>query len=211
MKRKLLLLMACALLLIISTGCDMAIQTDGLASRKAGTNQNSQNNGKGPTYFEASVNLYQDLGSVVTEHKGNSNHYKTVEETLQSFAYGPFGGPVSSDWDLLDGKNVVMSNITNYNLDPDSGAIKGTNHSVINILDASNEVVAVLEANGRIDGSLLGAELTMNWVLKETSEGKINARGKVEGIFTWAIFNYEKMALEYILPNGTFKLSGTYN
>ncbi len=206
MKKTVLALMISALMFFVFVGCDMAMDPDGLVSRKA-----DQNKGKGPTEFSASVHLYQDISSVVTEHKGNSNHYKTVEEILQSFAYGPFGGTIKSDWDLLDGKNVVMSNVTNYNLDPTTGSVKGTNHSVINILDESNQVVAVLQANGRIEGSLLGAQLTMNWVLKETAEGKVNARGKVGGVFTWAVFDYETMSMQYILPNGTFTLSGTYN
>jgi len=72
-------------------------------------------------------------------------------------------------------------------------------------------VVAVLQANGTIDGSLLGAEISMNWTLKEVLGKKINARGKVGGLFTWAVFNDETMSLEYILPNGTFTLTGTYN
>jgi hypothetical protein len=142
---------------------------------------------------------------------GKSNHHKTIEETLYSAQYGPYGGLIESDWDLLDGKNVVMSNVTNYNLDPVTGEISGSNHSVINVVDVAGNVVLTLDANGVLDGSLLGATIDMNWVAKETYGAKLQARGKVAGIFTWAVFNYKTMALEYILPNGTFTLSGTYN
>lgn len=104
-----------------------------------------------------------------------------------------------------------MNNVTNYNLDPVSGEISGSNHSVIQVVDEAMQVVAVLQANGTIDGSLLGAEIAMNWTLKEVNGKKVNARGKVGGLFTWAVFDYETMSLQYILPNGTFTLTGTYN
>lgn len=210
MQKKSFVVFVLLVLLSLFIGCDMAMnsdalsrtlgESDGVVSRKAG----------GPVSFTASVNLYQDYEHVVTEKKGKGNHYKTVEETLYSFAYGPYGGAIKSDWALLDGKNVIMNNVTNYNLDPVTGSINGSNHSVIQVVDESMQVVAVLEANGTIDGSLLGAEIAMNWVLKEANGVKVNARGKVGGLFTWAVFNYETMALEYILPNGSFTLTGTY-
>ncbi len=201
-----------ALLMILCVGCDMsmtesalsrsAVQIEELSSRAAKQN--------GPTQFTAVVNLYQDYTSVVTEHKGNSDHYKTVEETLYSFPYESFGGVIESDWDLLDGKFVIMNNVTNYNLDQETAAISGSNHSVIQIVDAQMQVVATLQANGTIDGSLLGAEIAMNWVLKDAADKKLHANGKVAGIFTWAVFDYETMGLSYILPNGTFTLTGSY-
>lgn len=198
-------------------GCDLAVgglQMDNMTGRSMESNAAKAEavaKGKGPTSFTATVNMYQDYTSVVTRTMGNSNHYKTIEETLYSAQYGPYGGFIESDWDLLNGKNVVMSNVTNYNLDPVTGEISGSNHSEINVVDVAGNVVLTLAANGVIDGSLLGATIDMNWVAKETYGAKLQARGKVAGIFTWAVFNYEEMALEYILPNGTFTLSGTYN
>lgn len=201
-----------ALMMVLFVSCDMsltesafsrsAVQTEELSSRAAKQNK--------PTSFTAVVNLYQDYQSVVTERKGNSNHYKTVEETLYSFPYESFGGVIESDWDLLDGKFVVMNNVTNYNLDPQTAELSGSNHSVIQIVDQQMQVVATLQANGTIDGSLLGAEIAMNWVLKDAPGLKVHANGKVGGIFTWAVFDYEKMGLSYILPNGTFTLTGSY-
>lgn len=201
-----------ALMMVLFVGCDMsmsesafsrsAVQSEELSSRAVKSN--------GRTPFTAVVNLYQDYQSVVTEHKGNSNHYKTVEETLYSFPYESFGGVIESDWDLLDGKFVIMNNVTNYNLDPQTAELSGSNHSVIQIVDEQMQVVATLQANGTIDGSLLGAEIAMNWVLKDAPGKKIHANGKVGGIFTWADFDYETMGLSYILPNGTFTLTGSY-
>lgn len=200
------------LVMVLCVSCDMSmselalsrsgVQTEELSSRAAKQNK--------PTSFTAVVNLYQDHSSVVTEHKGNSDHYKTVEETLYSFPYESFGGVIEADWDFLDGKYVVMNNVTNYNLDQDTAAISGSNHSVIQIVDEQRQVVATLQANGTIDGSLLGAEIAMNWVLKDAADKKLHANGKVAGIFTWADFDYETMGLSYILPNGTFTLTGSY-
>ena len=214
MQKKSFVVFVLLALLSLLISCDMSMDSSVLSrSMSASTAETSRKVEKSgaPASFTATVNVYQQLGSVVTEHKGNSNHYKTVEETLQSFAYGPYGGTITSDWPLLDGKNVIMNNVTNYNLDPVSGAISGSNHSVIQVVDEAKQVVAVLQANGTIDGSLLGAEISMNWTLKEVLGKKINARGKVGGLFTWAVFNDETMSLEYILPNGTFTLTGTYN
>ncbi|NLE15661.1 MAG: hypothetical protein GX626_07300 [Spirochaetales bacterium] len=214
MQKKSFVVFVLLALLSLLISCDMSMDSSVLSrSMSASTAETSRKVEKSgaPASFTATVNVYQQLGSVVTEHKGNSNHYKTVEETLQSFAYGPYGGTITSDWPLLDGKNVIMNNVTNYNLDPASGAISGSNHSVIQVVDDAMQVVAVLQANGTIDGSLLGAQIAMNWTLKEVMGKKVNARGKVGGLFTWAVFNYETMSLEYILPNGTFTLTGTYN
>ncbi|MFA6784544.1 MAG: hypothetical protein WC136_03280 [Sphaerochaeta sp.] len=214
---KKVLLVAVVLGVLVSfAGCDLAMG-DAFIEEGASRSMNVANDdevsvkqsNKQKT-FTATVNLYQDYEHVVTLDMGNSNHHKTVEETLYSYQYGPFGGPIQSDWDLLDGKNVVMSNGTNYNLDPVTGEIAGSNHSEISIVDENGEVILTFDANGVLSGSLLGADITMNWVAKQ-NDLKIKARGKVTGTFVWAVFNYETMALEYILPNGTFTLTGTYN
>lgn len=217
-KIKKMLLSAVVLIVLVSlAGCnivDGGLQVNDATSRKMNITSDEsvvEVQSKGPKSFTASVNMYQVQGSVVTSPKGNSNHYKTLEETLKS-SYGPYSGTITSDWDLLNGKNVVMQNVTNYNLDPVTAAVSGSNHSVINVVDENDEIILTLQANGVIDGSLLGAEINMNWVAKESAGAKVNARGKVNGTFVWAVFNYQTMALEFsILPNGTFTLTGTYN
>ncbi|PKL13164.1 MAG: hypothetical protein CVV52_07145 [Spirochaetae bacterium HGW-Spirochaetae-8] len=212
------LLSAVVLIVLVSlAGCNMVdggLQFDDAASRtmKIATGETVVAvQSKAPKSFTATVNMYQDYEHVVTLDMGSSNHHKTIEETLYSYAYGPYGGTIESDWDLLNGKNVVMTNVTNYNMDPVTGAISGSNHSVINVVDETGATVLTLQANGVVDGSLLGAEINMNWVAKESAGAKVNARGKVAGTFVWAVFNYETMSPEYILPNGTFTLTGTYN
>ena len=199
-------------------GCDLAVgglQMGDVAGRSlesAAASVDTAAKGKGPTHFTATVNMYQDYSSLVTQDMGNSNHHKTIEETLYSAQYGPYGGLIESDWDLLDGKNVVMSNVTNYNLDLNTLEISGSNHSVINVVDEVGEVVLTLDANGVLDGSLLGATIDMNWVAKETYGAKLQARGKVAGTFVWIAFDPSTgEVLENIPPNGTFSLSGTYN
>ncbi|WP_320122901.1 hypothetical protein [uncultured Sphaerochaeta sp.] len=219
MKKTLMLVVSLVLLLGMFTGCDMAMDTSALSSR--GVKMDSPldsgralKNNK-PVSFTASVQLFQDFTSVVTLDMGNSNHHKTIEETLYSYMdlgpYGEYGGLVSSDWDLLDGKLVVMSNVTNYNLDEATTEIGGSNHSVISIVDpATGEVVATLDANGTVKGSLFGAEIAMNWVMKEDSAG-VNARGKVDGIFTWLVIDPNTGAPNpNYIPNGNFVLTGTY-
>ncbi|MCK9348285.1 hypothetical protein [Sphaerochaeta sp. S2] len=219
MKKTLMLVVSLVLLLGMFTGCDMAMDTSALSSRgvKMDSPLDSERALKNtkPVSFTASVQLFQDFTSVVTLDMGNSNHHKTIEETLYSYMdlgpYGQYGGMVSSDWDLLDGKLVVMSNVTNYNLDEATTEIGGSNHSVINIVDpATGEVVATLDANGTVNGSLFGAEIAMNWVMKENSAG-VNARGKVDGIFTWYVIDPNTGAPNpNYIPNGNFVLSGTY-
>ncbi len=214
-----MLVVSLVLLLGMFTGCDMAMDTSALSSR--GVKMDSPldsgralKNNK-PVSFTASVQLFQDFTSVVTLDMGNSNHHKTIEETLYSFMdlgpYGQYGGLVSSDWDLLDGKLVVMSNVTNYNLDEATTEIGGSNHSVISIVDpATGEVVATLDANGTVKGSLFGAEIAMNWVMKDNSAG-VNARGKVDGIFTWYVIDPNTGAPNpNYIPNGNFVLTGSY-
>ena len=210
-KIKMLFVVATILMAIVSfTGCDSTIQSADVASRKQSA---ASSQGKGPSAshgrkaFTATVNMYQDYESVITVDMGNSNHHKTVQEYLYSQQYGPYGGPIVSDWDLLNGKNVVMSNTTNYNLDPVTGEIGGSNHSVINIVDENGVVVLSLQANGNLDGSLFGAEINMNMVAKK-SDVKVN--GKVQGTFVWMGINYETGETIQILPNGTFTFTGTY-
>lgn len=193
--------------IVVVAGCDLAMtEDDALTARGVGLDK-----GKAPKAFSATVNLYQDYEHVVTLDMGESNHHKTIEETLYSFQYGPFGGAVQSDWDLLNGKNVIMSNTTNYNLDPVTTEVSGSNHSVINVVDDYGAVVATIEANGVLSGPLFGAAITMNWVLKDAYGVDVQARGKVSGTFVWYLFNPDTGSVEPTLPNGTFTLTGTYN
>ena len=212
------LLSAVVLVVLVSlAGCnivDGGLQID-TASRKLNiTSEESvvEVQSMAPKSFTATVTMYQDYSSLDTLNMGNSNHHKTVEETLYSNFEIPedifIGEPITSvGWDLLDGKNVVMQNVTNYNLDPATGAISGTNHSVINVVDENGAIVLTLQANGVVNGSLFGAEINMNWVAKESAEAKVNARGKITGTFVWMEYG----ATTPILPNGTFMLTGTYN
>ena len=191
-------------------GCDM---TDGALQGAAATSRKLEavSSEEARTEFTATVNLYQDYMHVVTQDMGNSNHHKTVEETLYSYQYGPYGGTIVSDWELLNGKNVVMTNITNYNLDPLTGEIGGSNHSVINIVDDYGNVVLSLDANGRLAGNLFGAEINMNWNISNASKDVgVKANGKVSGTFVWMGFDTETMQVVQVLPNGTFTLTGSY-
>ena len=210
-KIKKLLIVATILLSVIGfTGCDSSLQSSDLASRKLSAVSGQKNGSAKDTVrktFSATVNLYQDYLNVVTVDMGNSNHHKTVEETLYSYQYGPYGGSIVSDWDLLNGKNVVMSNVTNYNLDPVTTEISGSNHSMIDIVDEYGEVVLRLQANGNLSGSLFGAEINMSWVAKDSD---VKANGNVQGTFVWMGVNNETGEVEQILPNGTFTLTGTY-
>ncbi len=211
-KIKKLLIAATILLSVVSfTGCDASLQSSEVVSRKvsADTSQeevSSKDNAK--QAFSATVNLYQDYLNVVTLDMGNSDHHKTIEETLYSYEYEPYGGTIVSDWDLLNGKNVVLSNVTNYNLDPDTGEISGSNHSVINIVDAYGAVVLSLQANGNLKGSLFGAEINMS--LNSSNDSDVKVSGKVNGTFVWMGLDYETGEISEILPNGTFIFTGTY-
>ncbi len=210
-KIKKLLIVATILVSIVSfTGCDSAMQSVELASRKqssASSQGKEASTSQARKAFTATVNVYQDYESVITVDMGNSNHHKTVQEYLYSNQYGPYGGVIVSDWDLLNGKNVVMSNETNYNLDPLTGEIKGSNHSTIDIVDEYGSVVVTLYANGTLDGSLFGAEINMSMSSKN-SDVKVN--GKVDGTFVWIGLDYATGETFQILPNGTFTLTGTY-
>ena len=195
-------------------GCDMAdvaMQGASATSRKTGSLPILDYVDDVRTEFTATVNLYQDYANVVTQDMGNSDHHKTVEETLYSYQYGPYGGTIVSDWDLLNGKNVEMKNITNYNLDPVTGEIGGSNHSVINIVDDYGNVVLSLDANGSLAGTLFGAEIDMNWnISNDSKDVGVKANGKVSGTFVWMGFDTETMQVVQILPNGTFTLTGSY-
>ncbi|WP_320127869.1 hypothetical protein [uncultured Sphaerochaeta sp.] len=209
------LLLGTMILVILagSVGCelsDAALQSSEGAGRSVSSQLTTTSKSTSQKTFTATVNLYQDYLNVVTLDMGNSNHHKTIEETLYSYQYGPYGGPVVSDWDLLNGKNVVMTNVTNYNLDPETGEISGSNHSVINIVDENGEVLLCLDANGNLKGDLFGAEINMNWVSQKSKDVDVKANGKVTGTFAWMGFDYENMETIQILPNGTFTLTGTY-
>ena len=204
--KKLIFAAIVLLVLVGFAGCnivDGGLQVEDAMSRKVGTapGQGDRTQPTGaPKAFTATVTLYQDTKSVVTRPSGESNHYKTVAETLESYL-----AIESSDWDLLVGKHVVMSNVTNYNADYATFPvpISGTNHSVIDIIDENGDTVLTLQANGTLNGSyIFGAEIDMNWVVKDSYGAKVNARGKVSGMFVW--FGKE-------VPEGTFTLTGTYN
>ncbi|AEV30674.1 hypothetical protein SpiGrapes_2924 [Sphaerochaeta pleomorpha str. Grapes] len=216
-KIKNLFIVATILVILVSfIGCDLSdatLQGAAATSRKLGAVSSQEELASVDTTrtaFTATVNLYQDYANVVTQDMGNSNHHKTIEETLYSYQYGPYGGTIVSDWDLLNGKNVVMTNITNYNLDPVTGEIGGSNHSVINIVDDYGNVILSLDANGNLKGSLFGAEINMNWNAKNSKVSGVKANGKVSGVFVWMGFNPETNEVVQILPNGTFTLTGSY-
>jgi len=219
MSKKLLVLAISVLLLGMFVGCDMAVTASAISSRSVSSDSSAvTEKGSKPTSFTVTVTMFQDFNSVVTEQSGNSNHYKTVQETLYSYldlsAYGlgEYGGLVTSDWSLLNNKLVIMNNTTNYNLDPETTEVSGSNHSVINICDpVTLEVLATIEANGTLSGSLAaGADLKMNWDLTDSGDANIDANGKITGSFVWYDPVYGA-ANPYYIPNGTFTLTGKYN
>lgn len=223
MGRRIAIAVVTFLMLVVLAGCDLAMvgldsdvdmEVRSLESRAVDTAKVKMNSSPQP--FSASVNLYQDYTSVVTRDMGNSNHHKTVQETLYSLpveiADGVFlGGAIESDWDMLDGKYVIMDNVTNYNLDEQTTVLNGSNHSTITIVDGAMNPILTLDANGVIKGSLFGAEISMNWVAKESFGTDVKARGKVEGTFVWFEVDPSSGTIQQILPNGTFFLTGTYN
>lgn len=222
MGKNLVTVIATFLILVSFAGCDLAMEgvnsSNDMTSRSLKTDivaSSRVKNNRSPQAFTATVNLYQDFEHIVTRDMGNSDHHKTVEETLYSqpieIAEGVFlGGAIESDWDLLDGKLVVMSNVTNYNLDEQTTVLNGSNHSTITVVDEWMRPILTLDANGVIKGSLFGAELSMNWVAKESYGLDVKARGKVEGTFVWYEFD-PISGPKQIWPNGTFTLTGTYN
>jgi len=169
----------------------------------------------------ATVTLYQDFENVKTQDMGASHHHKTLEETLTSLGmvypeYDPFG--VSSEWDLISGAQVVMSNETNYNLDgeltaegypiPGTGTFDlwGSNHSTITFIKAGVPVLT-LRANGRIEGNLVsGADISMNWNVAEDYGKRVKGTGKITGTFNWIFAENDPWGG---WPRGTFTLSGS--
>ena len=61
-------------------GCDLAVgglqmgDVTGRSSESAAASVGAAEKGKGPTYFTATVNMYQDYTSVITQDMGNSDH-----------------------------------------------------------------------------------------------------------------------------------------
>ena len=207
MKSKVAILGVVILIMVsLFTGCDMlnessldetllSVDSRGGSGSKQTTKQD----------FQASVTLYQDYEHVVTEKKGKGNHYKTIEETLLSY-----GGAIESDWDVINGKDVIMTNETSYNLDLETGELSGANHSIINIVDSDGSVLLTLKANGTIKGSLFGAVVDMHFVIEDSYGLDVKGTGDVGGLFVWAVFNPETMSVDYILPSGDFFLTGSY-
>ncbi len=220
MQKKLLVLVMLVGLLSVFTGCDMAMDTASVSSRKVTTTDSdvTESTSSKPVSFTATVPMFQDYSTLDTLDMGNSDHHKTISETLYSYmdlsdyGYGVLGGFVDSDWDLFNGKFVVMNNVTNYNADEETGEISGSNHSVIELYDlTTGALVATLEANGTVDGTMFGAEISMNWVMKDNIDDA-NARGKISGQFIWYVIDPTTGGIsETYIPNGTFTLSGTYN
>lgn len=220
-----LLMLAVVLIVSLSfAGCSLVDSGDqfddsGL-SRKASKTEKS---GGKPTDFTATVTLFKDLSNTGSEQTNDiSDHIRLTGEQLSTTYPVIEGLNQSIDspiWGLIAGKEVEMTNITNYNLDPLTFDINGSNHSTINIVDEDGNVVVTLEAHGTIVGNIFygGAVLDMNW----TSVGSgINARGKITGDFYW--FDGLDEAFEPIslpstsenpfgIPYGDFKLTGTYN
>jgi len=161
---------------------------------------------------------------------GESNHFRTTEEQLSTTYEDIFEVEpqfIDSDgWDLIDGKEVFMTNITNYNLDlvfdsvtgdiiGGTGMINGSNHSIINIIDTDDEgeikeIVVTLEAHGTIVGNFFtGAVLDMNWTsVKDSGTFEGRARGKITGSFYWV---YDDSVDGLVAsPYGNFTITGTY-
>jgi hypothetical protein len=214
-----LLMLAVVLIVSLSfAGCNLVDGGDqfddsGLSRKVASENK--------PKEFYAEVTLNK-----ISLHDplkmGSSNHYRMIEEQLSTIHEDLFKiDPqfIDSGWSLLNGQEVVMTNITNYNMDED-GNINGSNHSTINIMsyneDIENyELVLTLEAHGTIVGNLItGAFLDMNWTsVKGSGTFKGNARGKITGYFFWhEVQNDEdgNPIIVPIYPYGDFELTGTY-
>jgi hypothetical protein len=214
--KSVLKLLVLAVVLIVSvsfSGCnlvDSGVQFDDSELSRKVASENK------PTGFDASVTLYitvPDFASLVP--LGQSNHHRVTDEQLSSDSEYP----IVSKCDLFGGNTVVMTNITNYNLDGDllpfiygldlngTGDINGSNHSTIKIMDGTTTVM-ILEAHGTIVGNYLdGAYLDMNWTsVKGSGTFKGNARGKITGDFYWVYGPEGPVASPY----GIFNLTGTY-
>jgi len=226
MKKKsvLKLLIIAAVVLIVSVsfaGCnlvDSEVQFDDSGVSR-GVSEDKKAPENKPTYFEATVLVFK-ANDLKPKEMGQSNHLRMTDELLSGT------GILSDDVELgWNGKNILMTNITNYNLDLDmeafledytidgSGSINGSNHSIIDIKDVDGNVLMTLEAHGTIVGNFFdSAFLDMNWT---SVEG--NARGKITGNFYWFYHSDGVPILDEnenpipIHPFGDFKLTGTYN
>ncbi len=180
--------------------------------------------------YDEAGNLIEDR--VIDEPKGNSNHTKVLEEhlyTLDQFIGGYPLGSVDSEWNMVAGTQVSMTNKTNYNLDPVTYDLWGSNHSVIDFVNAEGATVLTLQANGTLKGNLLaGADIEMNWVVKHSLGSKVKGTGKITGTFQWYYLDdistvldpVEYGTLDYaltsdelaglnLIPRGTFTMEGT--
>ena len=211
-----LLILAVVLIVSVSfAGCNLdgnGLQLDDSGLSRKMSNKTEKSLEIDPTGFTATVLVGQVEDSVVTkEPSGNSNRYKTLEETL-------VGTVETSSWTEFIGAEVIMQNVTNYeqvflNYNYDYGfeysvaSISGTNHSTITItmknLDGTSGEVITLKANGKIDGDTLqGAMVDMkfNSTGQKGQSKSIQMKGALSGLFIW----FAPQAY------GTFDLIGTY-
>jgi hypothetical protein len=205
------LVLLSAVLLLSFSACDMVdvgLQADEAAdSRKISQDADaSEVKGVGkPVPFEAEIYLIQAAAD--SNQVGSGKHWRTNDEVLM-------GWVTSSDWDLLVGGTIYMTNFTNFNLDPiypDYGfypaAIKGTNHSVVTITTPAGETLT-FTANGKLEGEFpVAADVEMNFSMtgKSNVAGVKNARGSLSGAFAWTFYGDTPVAY------GNFTLTGTYN
>lgn len=221
MKRTMILMVTVMAMLIMFVGCQVETEVVPDEQILAAESRSVLTRSAAKQEVSATVTLYQDFKNVVTQDMGSSHHHKTLEETLTSLGMvdsenDSFG--VSSEWDLISGAQVVMSNETNYNLDgelteegdPILGTgtfdLWGSNHSSITFMK-DDVPVLTLRAHGRIEGNLLtGADISMNWVVAEDYGNRVKGTGKVSGTFNW-VFPADDPLGGW--PRGTFTLSGS--
>lgn len=204
MKSKIAIISVVILIMVsVFTGCEVKVESRlsdaQFAADSRGISTQEENKKQD---FYATVTVEQLDGSVVFEQKGKSNHYKTIEETLLS------SGAIESVWDVLNGKDVVMTNKTNYNQDDQTGEISGANHSIINVVESDGSVILTLKANGTIKGSVFGAAVKMHFVIEDSYGLDIKGNGTIEGSFVWAELTMG--GIEKITPYGTFTLNGSF-
>ncbi len=213
MKKIVLTVSILFILLLAFTGCQVKadiLPDEEILSAEARSFE-SRGGVKPQDIGEVSVTLFRQIDNPPTQDMGQSFHHKTLEEQMFSLgvAYGtPYIGAISApEWSLIDGKQVVMSNVTNYNLDENTGELWGSNHSEITIVDlATGGPVLTLQANGTIKGSLFGAEIDMNWVIVEDYGNDVKGTGKINGTFAWFFAADDPFGG---WPRGTFALSGS--
>ncbi|MBN2860415.1 MAG: hypothetical protein JXK93_09155 [Sphaerochaetaceae bacterium] len=221
MKRTMILMFSVMAMLIMFVSCQVETELVPDEQVLAAETRSVVTRAPAKQNVTATVTLYQDYLNVVTQDMGSSHHHKTLEETLTSLGmvypqYDPYG--VFSDWDLISGAQVVMSNETNYNLDgeltaegypiPGTGTFDlwGSNHSSITFIKEGVPVLT-LRANGRIEGNLLtGAEISMNWNVAEDYGNRVKATGKITGTFNWVFPDGDPWGG---CPRGTFTLTGS--